>query len=168
MLNRCSGHLYTFTAKDTIKEKNTKLSNITMPDQYKKTGRLVKTLWIKLGAQVMLTNNIDVTYGLTNHALSTITCVVSCEGSTAMLVKFHNTCVGQAAKENSKYKHITKFNIPIKCYQPSFQIHGKKSTEASWTQFPLILSWVITIHKVQGLTLGAVVVDMAKSKGDYQ
>ena len=30
------------------------------------------------------------------------------------------------------------------------------------------MSWAITIHKVQGLTLDAVVVDMEKSKGDYQ
>ena len=50
MLNRCSGHLYTFTAKDTIKEQNTKLFNITMPDQCIKTGRLVKTLQIKHSA----------------------------------------------------------------------------------------------------------------------
>ena len=35
-------------------------------------------------------------------------------------------------------------------------------------KFPLILSGAITIHKVQGFTLDAVVVDMAKSKGDYQ
>ena len=44
MLNRCSGQMYTLTAKDRIKEQNTKLFKITMPDKYKKTGRLVKTL----------------------------------------------------------------------------------------------------------------------------
>ena len=48
------------------------------------------------------------------------------------------------------------------------QQNEKPTSEASQTKFPLILSWAITIHKVQGLTLNAVVVDMAKSKGDYQ
>ena len=116
----------------------------------------------------MLTNNIYVTGGLTNGAMGTITHVVSHDGSTAILVIFDSSNVGQAEKENSNYKHITKSRIPIKHYELSFQIHGKKSTEASWTQFSLILSWALTIHKVQGLALYAVVVDMAKSKGDYQ
>ena len=99
--------------------------------------------------------------------MGTITHVVSHDGSTAV-VKFDNAHVGQAAKENSKSKHIIKPSFPIKHYQTSFQIFAKKATEASWTQFPLILSLAITIHKVQGLTLDAVVIDMAKSKGDYQ
>ena len=77
----------------------------------------------------MVTNNIDVTDGLTNGVFAAVTHVISHDGSTATLVKFDNACVGQAAKENSKYKHI-KSSIPIKHYQASFQIHGKKSTEA--------------------------------------
>ena len=114
----------------------------------------------------MLTNNINVTDGLANGAVGTMTHVVSHDGSTAIVVKFDSAHIGQASKENSKYKHVTKSSISIKHYQASFQIHGKKSTEASWTQFPLILSWVITIHKVQGMTLDAVVIDMAKSTSD--
>ena len=79
----------------------------------------------------MLTNNIDVTDGFTNGAMATITHVVSHDGSTTILVEFDNACVEQAVKENSKYKHINKSSIPIKHYQASFQIHGKKSAEAS-------------------------------------
>ena len=44
MLNRYPGHLFTFTARDSINEKNTRLFNIMMPDQYHKTVRLIKIL----------------------------------------------------------------------------------------------------------------------------
>ena len=79
----------------------------------------------------MLTNNIDVSDGLTNGAMGIITHVVSHFGSTTILVKFDNACGGKGAKQNSKYKHLAKSSIPIKHYQASFQIYGKKSTEAS-------------------------------------
>ena len=111
--------------KTQSKNQTQSFFSITIPDQYKKTGILVKTLQIKLSARVMLTNNIDVIDGLRNGAMGTITHLVSHDRSTVFLVKFDNACVGQAAKGNSKYKHITKSTIPIKHYQASFQIHGK-------------------------------------------
>ena len=99
----------------------------------------------------MLTNNMDVTDGLTNGAVGTVTHVVSHDGSTTILGKFENACVTQAAKEKSTYKHITISSFPVKHYQAPFQTHGKKSAETSQTQVPLILSWPITIHEVPRL-----------------
>ena len=47
-----------------------------MPDQYHKTGRLIKMLQIKIGPQVMLTNIINTADELTNGAVGTVTHVV--------------------------------------------------------------------------------------------
>ena len=35
-------------------------------------------------------------------------------------------------------------------------------------QFPLILAWAVTIHKVHGMTMDRIVVDMSTDKGRYQ
>ena len=94
-------------SKRFIQGNKTQDFNITMPDQYKKTGRLIKTLQIKIGAQVMLTNNINTTDGLTNGTMGTVTHVVGHDVNTAILVKFNNASVGHVAKQNSKYKHIS-------------------------------------------------------------
>ena len=116
----------------------------------------------------MLTNNIDVSDGLTNGAIGTVTHIVKSSSQSIILVKFDNSLVGQHAKQCSQFKHIDPHSVPINQYQATFYIHGKKSAQASCTQFPLILSWAVTIHKIQGLTLDSVVVDMSPDKGDYQ
>ena len=36
-----------------------------------------------------------------------------------------------------------------------------KSIEVSRSQFPLVLAWATTIHKVKGLTMEQIVLDMA-------
>jgi len=139
-----------------IKEQNTQLLDVQMHEDHQKTGRLLKTLKIKVGGRVMLTNNIDVTDGLTDGAMETVTQIIYNNSEiSVILVKFHNKNVGVSVQMRSKYKHICKDSV-----QASFAIHHRKAVETTRTQFSLILSWAVTIHKVQELTLDSVVVDM--------
>ena len=85
----------------------------------------------------------------------------------AILVEFDNTDVRQEAKSKSLYKHINSKAVPIFKTQAVFPVYGKTSFQASWTQFPLVLAWAVTIHKCQGLTLPEIVLDMTASKGYY-
>ena len=71
------------------------------------TGNLLGVLRVKVGACVMLTTNVDVTDGLTNGAMGTVTNVV-CTGNKidVILVQFDNPSVGERAIMWSKFKHI--------------------------------------------------------------
>ena len=64
---------------------------------------------------------------------------------------------------------MDKSAVPIKKVQATFAINGKtNSCQGSRIQFPLFLSWAVSIHKCQGLTLEEIVVDMSRDKGAYQ
>ena len=118
----------------------------------------------------MLTTNIDISDGLTIGAVGTVKYVITEEITKrikVILVQFDKTDVRQEAKSKSLYKHINSKAVPICKTQAIFPVNGKTSFQASWTQFPLILAWAITIHKCQGLTLPEIVVDMTPSKGHY-
>ena len=45
-------------------------------------------------------------------------------------------------------------------HEAAFNIGRNKAAEVSRRQFPLVLAWATTIHKVQGLTLNEIVIDM--------
>ena len=44
----------------------------------------------------------------------------------------------------------------------------KTSFQATRSQFPLALTWAVTIHKCQGLTLPEIVIDMTPAKGKFK
>ena len=116
MIDTIPGEMYAIEAKDVVKDKHTQLFDVQMPDDYQKTGRLVKTLKIKIGARVMMTNNVDVTDGLTNGAMGMVTNIIKNQSIfQAILVKFDNKNVGVSARMRSTYKHICKDQNKYKC-----------------------------------------------------
>ena len=98
------GKEFTNIATDSKRDDCTELANITMPTNPHETGNLKKVLSVKINASVMITNNIDVTDGLTNGALGTVTNVVIGETTGKMstiLVAFDSKNVGQEVMHTS-------------------------------------------------------------------
>ena len=171
MLQSLPGSITTSTASDTKKDHFTQLANVVMPEKPHQTGNLRKVLQLKVGASIMVTNNIDVSDGLTNGARGTVTNIITDQNQQkiqAILVQFDNQAIGEDAKKKSKYKHINKDAVPIVQSEVSFPVKGATSFNVTRRQFPLMLAWAVTIHKCQGLTLPKIVVDMSPEKGTYQ
>ena len=119
---------------------------------------------------------LSVEDGLTNGAYGTIQYIheemdpkdgnekVSC-----ILVHFDSDRVGVEAKRRSPFKKMYPDAVPIMKIEVSFQfISGKKTVFFSRCNFPLSLGWAVTIHKVQGMTVDEIVVDMMEQKGKYK
>ena len=116
----------------------------------------------------MITTNINVTDGLTNGAMGTVKNVVTDDRTGKMitiLVSFDSKHVGQEAMHTSVYKSTKQNDVPIYQTQATFPIHNKVSFQATRSQFPLTLVWVVTIHKYQGLPLPEIVIDITTAKG---
>ena len=121
---------------------------------------------LAVGAKVILTVNVDVSDDLVNGARGTVADIVRTSGKViVVLVNFNNSWVGVAAIQKSHYRQQHPRAVPISRHEAVFRIGRNKTAEVSRTQFPLVLSWATTIHKVQGLTLDKIVVDMIDMKG---
>ena len=104
--------------------------------------RLEDTLTLKIGARVVLTKNIDIQYGWTNGTLAIVTNI------------FKNSVTIQHLQTNRKTV-VTKTKQKL----------GFPGCSAKYIrqQFPLILGWALTVHKVQGMTLSRAYVQLSKS-----
>ena len=110
----------------------------------------------------MLVSNIDVSDGLVNGARGEVVHIVSNTNHTvtSVLVKFDNQQVGIKAIQTSPYQASYPNAVPIGKHEVVFRAKHKRGSEITRLQFPLTLAWATTIHKVQGLTLDEIVVDM--------
>ena len=149
------------TAIDHTKDKSTRQLNMTMPKNKADTGGLVSELHLAVGAKVMLTVNIDVSDGLVNGASGTMEAIIKTGNQVSLLlVQFQHDHVGVKAKSHSHYREQHPNAVPINRHETVFNIGRNRAAEVSRRQFPLVLAWATTIHKVQGLTLDQIVVDM--------
>ena len=158
-------------ATDSRKDDCTELANVTMCTNPHETGNLKKVVTVKINVRVMMTTNIDVTDGLTNGVMVTVTNVVIDQTTgkiSIILVAFDSEHVGQEAIYKSIYHSINQNAVPIHCTQATVPVQKKASFQATRSQFPLTLTWAVTIHKCQGLTLPEIVIDMTHVKGKFK
>ena len=111
----------------------------------------------------MLTVNVDVSDGLVNGARGEVVCIVSNSQHVVTTVLVDNPEVGLKAIQSSRYHSAFSSAVPLSKHEATFLAKGKRGSEVTRLQFPLTLAWATTIHKVQGLTLDEIVVEMKGS-----
>ena len=121
------------------------------------------------GARVMLTTNINIEDRLINGQMRTVKHIEIKENEVRTIyLELDDKCTGQIRMSGSDV--IAKNNkwVPVKREETSIYLTKYKSTSPTIkrTQFPLVLSWACTVHKVQGLSLTSAVVsfDLEKQK----
>ena len=145
-------------------EKN-KVKNMKQTD----TGGLAGELKLKIGARVMLVSNIDIDDRLINGQLGTVTNFKSRDGQIQIIyIKFDDTNDGLQAQKKDRFA-LTINSIPVERTEASFSLNKRQNNSSSMvirTQFPLMLAYACTVHKVQGLILDSVVIsfDLRKQK----
>ncbi|XP_076241392.1 pif1 DNA helicase [Calliopsis andreniformis] len=129
-LNELKGESKVYTAQDSDQSMTATLNQqLTVPDK----------LVLKIGAQVMLLKNINVSNGLVN-------------GARGVVIKFvENVPVVQFKSGIQYHVKTEKWNIRTNV---GAIVHRK--------QIPLKLAWAFSIHKSQGLTLDCVEMCLAK------
>ena len=136
------GREFTNIATDSKKDDCTELANVTMPTNWHETGNLRKVLTVKINARVMITTNIDITDGLTNGAMGTVTNVVIEQATgkiSVILVAFDGEHDWQETRYTIVYNSMNQNAIPIHQTQATFPVEKKASFQATRSQFPLTL-----------------------------
>lgn len=113
------------------------------------------TLWLKPGAQVMfIRNDSDKSRRYFN-------------GKTGILTDIEENTVTVSCKEENgeinliKLRRETWKNIRYRYHPQTRQLEEEEI--GSFAQFPLRLAWAITIHKSQGLSFDAIIMDAAEA-----
>ncbi|KAI5083683.1 hypothetical protein GOP47_0003426 [Adiantum capillus-veneris] len=127
--------------------------------------RLEKELQLCVGAQVMLTKNLDTKGGLVNGSKGVVT------GFQSQYKTFGDGSKDEKAVKSvshlvspSGYWPIVRFDCrttPIGPFREAVEDGGVEV--ASRVQVPLILAWALSVHKCQGMTLSKVQTDLSQA-----
>ncbi|XP_052678330.1 uncharacterized protein LOC128159314 [Crassostrea angulata] len=145
-------------------EKDTATGKLTLrrkPISRSKTDGLSSSLLIAVNARVMLTRNCNVEDGLVNGVMGNISNFILKDGNVdhvlAVGVIFDNKNVGKHTGRKTSQGNV----VLIERVQE--EVVEKKSKSYVRHQFPLRLSWACTAHKVQGMTVDKVVVNLDRT-----
>ena len=139
-------------AKDIVVRRNRKATNYSdkdiedrikeLEDDPRNTAGLERNLKVKLGCKVMLRQNLDIPSGLCNGAIGTLVEVVEMDGQVDHLII-----------------NINQKNHKIERRQSDFFLFPNNMIKVTRSQFPITLSYCLTVHKSQGLTLKHAIMD---------
>ena len=121
------------------------------------TTSYLQTLQLKKGCRVMLTVNLDVKDSLSNGSIGTFMGLVKDEHTgvvRALMVHFDNVDSGEEMRRChphlvSNFPNCTPILKQAHKYSTAKTSRGVKSNTATVFQFPLILSFASTTHKIQ-------------------
>ena len=155
--------IITIPSIDTLSSSNTTQYDISqyIPRDERDTAGLCTLLHVAVNARVMLRRNLCTTDGLVNGATGTVTgFVTEYSKISQILVLFDDPSVGISRKIQTNSSPHLVGSIPITRITANF--FGKVQTTITLSQFPLILCFATTIHKVQGLTLTSATMHLGK------
>ena len=122
----------------------------------------LQTLKVKIGCRVMLVANIDVMDLLCNGSIGTLMAMGRDKNGdiSVMMVKFDCRDSGREMRRchpklTSSLPECTPIFKQVHKYSTSKSTQGVKAKVATVHQFPLILSFASTTHKIQGQTIVA-------------
>ena len=116
---------------------------------------LHRYLSLSEGARVMLRQNLWVQKGLVNGSIGTVHRIIYSDNPPPALPSVV-VCVFPGYTGPPFIQGVPN-SVPITCVQRTWQ---QNDTVLSRTGIPLVLSWAMTIHKCQGLTMPNAVIDI--------
>ncbi|XP_062601396.1 uncharacterized protein LOC134263100 [Saccostrea cucullata] len=161
MLRKTCKDLVDIEAQDF--QKNSTSGKLTLrekPLKGSKTDSLGSSLLLAVNARVMLTRNCDVKDGLVNGVVGYITHFLYGENKSNVKgigVIFDNKNVGKQSGRKTQKGNV----VLVERVQE--EMTEKKSRTVMRHQFPLRLAWACTAHKVQGMTVEKVVVNLDRT-----
>ena len=143
-----------------------------LPDDYAKTGQLMKSLTVVVGMIVVHTANVDVEDGLTNGATGVVKHIdfrmEETNRPSIIWVLFDDPRFGRTTRE--KYRILYNSNIhsewtPVFDVQRTFIVNYKTYQRI---EFPLTPASGKSVWKAEGATVDRVAVDLSQDKRKYQ
>ncbi|KAF6209325.1 hypothetical protein GE061_015072 [Apolygus lucorum] len=136
-------------------------SNV-IPVDVNNCGGLLHTISISEGSRVMLRRNISISNGLVNGAMGIVAKfrwpalrrdqIEDGELPDAVLIRMDDDTIGNNIKDPEGL-------VAIQPVSATFQAN-KGYGDVERRMIPLILSWAVTVHKLQGTTLERAVIDL--------
>ena len=142
----------------------------SLPDDFSKTGNLMKLLTVAVGMIYVMTVNVDVEDGLTNGSTGIVKLIEyrmkETNRPSIIWVLFDHSRIGKSTREKFYNRGFYNANIqrdwtPVFDVERTF-IYNYKTYQR--IQFPLKPAAAKTVHNAQGATVDKVVVDLSQKK----
>ena len=152
MLEKLSTQCYSIRAIDKLPPLVTNIDSLIRNKSQMQLSGLATIFNIKVGARCMITQNIDKEDRLVNGLIGKVAHVALDNNQPSVVyMKFDDEKAGQNLKRTDTYARQNNY-IPIKKVESEVSVKSYRGARITFRrkQFPLMLSYSATVHKVQG------------------